>query len=79
VAGRSSQYVRVGDSGQKITFYFCPDCGATVYYQLERSPGVVAIPVGAFADPGFPAPQYSFYESRRHSWAALPPGITCTD
>ena len=79
VAGRSSQYVRVGDSGQKITFYFCPDCGATVYYQLERSPGVVAIPVGAFADPGFPAPQYSFYESRRHPWAALPAEITCVD
>jgi hypothetical protein len=79
VTGRTSQYVRIGDSGQKITFYFCPDCGSTVYYQLENAPEMIAIPVGAFADSGFPAPQYSVYESRRHSWAGLPPGITGAD
>jgi len=30
------------------------------------------IPVGAFADPGFPAPAVSVYESRLHRWV-LPP------
>jgi hypothetical protein len=30
--------------------------------------------VGAFADPNFPAPQVSVYDSRRHSWVQLPPG-----
>ena len=33
---------------------------------------VVAIPVGAFADPTFPAPVRSVYESRRHEWVAVP-------
>ena len=33
----------------------------------------IAIPVGAFADPGFPPPTVSVYESRMHSWVVPPP------
>ena len=29
---------------------------------------------GAFADPSFPPPEDSVYDSRRHSWVQLPPG-----
>jgi hypothetical protein len=35
-------------------------------------PGVVAVPVGAFADPAFPPPVFSVHEARRHAWIALP-------
>jgi hypothetical protein len=35
----------------------------------------VAIPVGAFADPSFPAPTVSVYEERMHGWVQLPSGI----
>jgi hypothetical protein len=31
--------------------------------------------VGAFADPNFPAPNFSVYEERMHSWVSLPAGI----
>jgi len=34
----------------------------------------LAIPVGAFADPGFPAPGVSVYESRKHQWVVPPLG-----
>ena len=71
VEGRSSQYVRTGDSGRTITYHFCPACGSTVYYQLEKAPDLLAIPIGAFADPQFPMPQFSFYESRQHEWVTL--------
>jgi hypothetical protein len=37
--------------------HFCPECGATVYFELAVVPGAVGIPVGAFADPSFLAPQ----------------------
>jgi hypothetical protein len=50
-------------------------CGSTVYYTLEGIDGAVVIPVGAFADPTFPAPTFSVYEDRMHSWVSLPPGI----
>ena len=58
--GASRQYIRVSDEGGKRAFFsFCPDCGATVFYITEATPGIVAVPVGAFADPSFPAPTRS--------------------
>ena len=33
----------------------------------------VGIPVGAFADPTFPAPTVSVYEERMHQWVVPPP------
>src|SRR6476619_4515150 len=68
IAGRSTQYVRSSDEGETRTFEFCPACGATVYYRLASVPDVIAVPVGAFADPAFPPPWVSVYESRRHPW-----------
>ena len=75
IRGRSTQYVIVGDEGGKAIFSFCPTCGATVYYETEGNEEVVAIPVGAFADPGFPQPHYSVYENRKHAWVGLPASI----
>lgn len=71
ISGRGSEFVRVGDEGTRTTFTFCPDCGATVYYVSAGAEDVVAIPVGAFADPGFPSPAFSVYEERKHSWIEL--------
>jgi len=72
VSGVSTEYTRVGDEGGKAKFHFCPTCGATVYYSLESLDGFVGIPVGAFADPSFPAPRVSVYEERMHSWVVPP-------
>ncbi len=69
-AGRST-YVRVSDSGVERTFHFCPDCGATVFYENDDSPHLIAVTTGAFADPSFPQPAFSVWERRRHAW--LPP------
>jgi hypothetical protein len=73
--GRYSEYVRVSDEGEERTFYFCPDCGATVFYKIATAPEMIAVPVGAFADPAFPAPIRSVWGSRRHPWVELPAGI----
>lgn len=72
VSGRSTPYSRIADSGNRITFHFCPECGSTVYYQLDAVPGFTAVPVGAFADPTFPAPRVSVYEARKHAWTGIP-------
>lgn len=74
-AGASKVYVRTGDSGVKLSFHFCPDCGATVYYIVADMPDIVAIPVGGFADPAFPQPRRSVYETRMHDWVRLPEGV----
>ncbi len=74
VTGRHSEYVRISDEDDRAarTFHFCPDCGGTVFFTGSESPGLVGVPVGAFADPSFPAPTISVYESRRHLWLAVP-------
>jgi hypothetical protein len=72
VSGRAREYVRISDAGEARTFSFCPDCGATVYYVLSTAPDLVAVPVGALADPSFPAPQFSVWEARKHPWVSLP-------
>jgi len=73
ISGVSSEYVRVGDEGSSAKFHFCPTCGSTVYYEPAALEEFLAIPVGAFADPSFPPPLISVYESRMHSWIVPPP------
>jgi hypothetical protein len=72
IKGEAKRYVRIGDEGSKCVFNFCPHCGATVHYEIEGGDGSVAIPVGAFAEPGFPVPTFSVYEERKHAWVSLP-------
>mgnify|MGYP001478951530 CR=1 FL=1 len=74
IEGREARYVRKGDSGGDLDFRFCPVCGATVYWELASVPGVVAVAIGAFADPQFPPPKVSVYEAHRHGWARVPDG-----
>jgi hypothetical protein len=76
VTGTSREYRRVSDEGDEHrTFHFCAECGATVYYEDSSTPDMLAIPVGAFGDPGFPSPTVSVWEGRMHPWVMLPAGI----
>jgi hypothetical protein len=75
VRGGAHEYVRISDEGEKRTFSFCAGCGATVLYVCETEPDLVAVPVGALADPSFPAPAISVWESRKHAWVTLPDGV----
>ena len=68
ISGNATQFARTADSGRSVTFRFCPVCGSTVYWETEQFPGLIAIAVGAFADPAFPAPKHSVWERRRHPW-----------
>ncbi|MBB3590542.1 hypothetical protein FHX08_000886 [Rhizobium sp. BK529] len=70
-AGESSTYVRVGDSGKDLTFYFCPSCGSTVYWMPGFRPGLVAIALGCFDDVTDLAPSQSVYNDAAHSWVSL--------
>ena len=79
LAGRYTEYTRTSDHGEERTFCFCPDCGATVFWACEDSPDVIAVAIGAFADPSFPQPTVSVYSSRRYPWLRLLGGSTEED
>lgn len=70
--GQAVEFVRVGDEGGRITNSFCPICGTTLSWKIDRAPGAVAISAGAFADLSFPSPSVSVYhESRRYPWVDI--------
>ncbi|MBK9260179.1 MAG: GFA family protein [Polyangiaceae bacterium] len=79
IEGVATSFVRIGDSGVTVTFRFCPTCGSNVYYDVADMPGVIAVPVGAFADPNFPPPTFSVYEARKHGWVNVPESIEHMD
>ena len=70
IEGATHEYVREGSDGS-ATFSFCPNCGGGVFYRRTAEPGRIAIPIGAFADPGFPPPTVSVFHERQHPWLTL--------
>jgi hypothetical protein len=72
IEGRSKSWSHSADSGNRITFHFCPDCGSDVHYEINgKFDGLIAIPVGAFADLEFPHPAFSVWEGRKHKWVEI--------
>src|SRR5215471_11726608 len=72
-AGKATTWTRTAESGNALTFHFCPTRGSTVYWEGEGFPGYVAVAIGSFADPNFPAPTIGVWEESRHAWLSLPP------
>jgi len=72
VTGDSATWSRTGESGGTATFHFCPVCSAIAWWQPDAMPEAVYVPVGAFADPTFPAPTVAVYDERAHPWLSLP-------
>ncbi len=76
ISGQSKQFIRHADEDAEIRrSNFCPDCGSTVFFTNGASEELIAIPVGAFADPDFPPPQISVWEERKHGWVMVPDQI----
>jgi hypothetical protein len=72
VDGAYRSFTRGSDDGYWVRSHFCPYCGVTIFYEIERRPGMISIPAGAFADPEFPAPRVEVYEDSRCSWLPDP-------
>ena len=75
VNGILHSHGRAADSGREVRFFFCPECGSTVFWEAELRPGTKGIPVGIFADPSFPQPQTAIFTEHRHGWVVIPEGV----
>ena len=77
VEGRYKDYSRISDEvdRKEHVLHFCPECGSHVFYPEPMEPNIVVVSVGAFADPSFPPPTESGYDSRRHQWIGLPESV----
>jgi hypothetical protein len=74
VEGRYNDYSRISDEADRKEhlLHFCPDCASKVFYTEPDEPDLIVVSIGAFADPSFPPPTESGYDSRRHPWIGLP-------
>ncbi|WP_158884929.1 GFA family protein [Rhodanobacter sp. L36] len=72
VHGDYRMYDRISEDNRTVSYKFCPRCGNTLVFALEARPGMLSIPAGAFADPGFPAPTVEVFGERRSAWCDLP-------
>jgi hypothetical protein len=68
VAGAPPAEFRSCDSGG-ATYHFCPECGSTVYWDIDAAPDVVGVAVGGFTDATFPPPMISGFEAYGADWA----------
>jgi hypothetical protein len=73
--GERKVYERDTDSGYRIRFHFCPNCGTTLYWEGDRNPAVCGVAVGAFDTSAFSLPSDSIWEESMHPWLGLPEGI----
>jgi hypothetical protein len=77
ISGRFNDYMRISDEADRKEhlFHFCPECGSQVFSTEPDNPEVVVVSTGSFADPSFPPPTESGYDSRRHPWVGLPDSV----
>jgi hypothetical protein len=71
IEGKATAWTRKAESGNTLTFHFCPVCGSTVYWENNGFPGIVSVAIGNFTDPNFPAPTIAVWDESRHPWFAL--------
>ena len=71
ISGVPKEYVRAAASGGSVRFYFCSECGSTVYWKPDNLPAMIGVAVGAIADPNFPAPAKSVFEQSKHMWVEI--------
>jgi hypothetical protein len=77
--GEYATYRRIGDEGRWADFHFCPQCGTSVFYEIEVRPGMVSVPAGGFADVNFPEPFVEVFEERRPDWCVIRPTVSLTE
>lgn len=69
--GDTASYKRISDEGHRSEAHLCATCGSVLWYEIDRRPGMITIPVGMFADPDFPEPAFAVFSERRHDWIEI--------
>jgi hypothetical protein len=68
LTGEVTAYARSADSGNVITRFFCPTCGAPVYSLNSGMPGMAFIRASSLDDLEVFKPQMHVYVARAASW-----------
>jgi hypothetical protein len=69
--GNTEVYVRVGESGKNVSYEFCPKCGTTVRWRVERIGNRQCFAGGALDDPAQLEIGGEMYTNEGLRWARL--------
>jgi hypothetical protein len=75
VSGPLKKFDDVGDSGKRITRWFCSECGAPIWSDAEAMPGVAIVKGGSFDDTSWIKPTLEIYCGSRQAWTAPHEGL----
>lgn len=75
LGGSLKSFERSSDSANKVTCYFCGDCGTRIYHALERSPGTINIKPGTLDDSSDVTPALHIWVSKKRGWVTLPDDV----
>jgi hypothetical protein len=74
--GATNSFERASARGFAVKFHFCIRCGSNIYWEPRRTPELVGVALGAFADPNFPQPTQSVWTKDKHVWLVIPDDMT---
>ena len=74
-SGTPKTFTRGSDSGRLLHMKFCPECGTTVYWEMQLLPLHFGVAAGAFNDPSFPVPHAAVFIDNKPDWLPLPHGV----
>lgn len=69
--GELACYEDIGDSGETLNRYFCPNCGAGIYSEPEAIPDLTMLKAGTLDDTSWVNPTMEIYCDSSQGWLAL--------
>lgn len=75
--GTPKGYTVTGDSGGKVTRFFCPDCGSQLY-STPQGP-IVVVKAGTMDDPSWIRIGGALYVGSAQPWAHIDRSLPCFD
>ena len=75
VAGETTDYVSIADSGATIHRRFCPACGTPLFSEAEPRPHLIAVRAGALDDPALGKPTAIIWTKSAPKWACFDPAL----
>ena len=73
--GALTSFAATGDSGEPITYQFCPTCGSRLFTRATVMPNVMMVTLGTMETTADLAPQMMVYGKRRRAWDHVDPAI----
>lgn len=75
LSGQPKSFTKHADSGNKVTRYFCPECGSPLYTASPRHPDYVYVKAGILDDPGLVMPVHEKWAISEVPWSRIPPEV----